>query len=96
MNASSDDEVNNDEDAPSTPYDGENINAYSNNEGNNNQVDPDPPTNDVNINDNSDSEKNYYEATPDTPTNGGNNETIDNDEEIITKKRLISKQLTKT
>ena len=38
MNASSDDWVNNDEDSPKTPYDGENINAYSNNEGNNDEV----------------------------------------------------------
>ena len=80
MNASSDEEVNNDEDAPNMSYDSENINAYSNNEGNNYEVSPDPPTNDVNINANSDDKKNDCEVTPDTPTNGGKNETIDNDE----------------
>ena len=81
MYASSDDDWNNDKDAPETPYDGENINAYSNNEGNNDEVTPDPPTNDVNINANSDDKINDYEVNPDTPTNGGNNETIENDEE---------------
>ena len=30
---------------------------------------------------NYDDKKDDYEVTPDTPTNGGNNETIDNDEE---------------
>ena len=44
MNAYSDDKVNNDEDAPKTPYDSENMNAYSNNEGNNAEVAPKPPT----------------------------------------------------
>ena len=45
MNTSSDDEVNNDNDAPKNPYDGEDINAYSNNKGNNDEVALDPPTN---------------------------------------------------
>ena len=68
MDASSDDERNNYEDSPKTPYNGENINDSSNDEGNNDEVVPDPPTNDVNIKDNSDDGKNYYEVTPDTPT----------------------------
>ena len=40
MNASYDDEGNNDEDAPETPYDGDIMNAYSNNEKNNDEVAP--------------------------------------------------------
>ena len=64
----SDKEENNDNNAPKTPYDVENMNAsfddegnnaYSNNEGNNDEVAPEPPTNDVNINANSDDEINY-------------------------------------
>ena len=43
MNSSSDDEGNNYEDAPKTPYDGENINASDDDEGNNYEVAPDPP-----------------------------------------------------
>ena len=78
MNASSDDEGNNDEDSPETPYHGENINAYYNHEGNNYEIASNPSTNDVNINSNSDDEKNDYQVTPDTPKNGGNNETIEN------------------
>ena len=54
------------------------------------------PTNSVNINNNYDDEKNYYEVTPDTPINGGNNETIENDEETIMKKWLRRKQIMKT
>ena len=46
----------------------------------NDEVAPDPPIDDENINANSDDEKNDYEVTPDKPTNGGNNETINNDE----------------
>ena len=57
------------------------MNASSDNEWNDYEVSPDPPTNDININNNSDYEKNYYEVTPDTPKNGGNNETIDSDED---------------
>ena len=53
-----DKKVNNDENAPKTLYDGENINAYSNNEGNNYEVAPDPPTNKVNINANDDDKEN--------------------------------------
>ena len=53
MNASSGDEVNNDEDAPETPCDVENMNASSDYEGNNDEVAPDLPTNDENINNNS-------------------------------------------
>ena len=75
MNAPSSNEGNNEEDDPRTPYDGENINAYSNNEENNDEVAPEPPTNNEIINANSDN------VTPDTPTNGGDNETMDNDEE---------------
>ena len=62
----------------------------------NKEDDPDPPTIDVNINANSDDKKNDYEITPNTPTNGGNNETIDSDEEKKTKKRPIRKQIMKT
>ena len=36
---------------------------------------------DENTNANYDDKKDDYEVTPDTPTNGGNNETIDNNEE---------------
>ena len=54
MSDSSDDGGNNDQDAPQTPYDGENINYYSNNEENNDQVVPDQTTNDEIINANSD------------------------------------------
>ena len=71
MNASSDNEENNDEDAPETPYVGENMNTYSNNEVNNDEVAPDPPTNEEIIN------ANDGEVTPDIPTNGLNTETID-------------------
>ena len=74
-------EENNNDNAPKTPYGGENMNASSDDEVNNDEVAPDPPTNDVNINDNYDDEKIYYEVIPDTPTNSGNNETIDNDED---------------
>ena len=42
MNAYSDDEVNNDEDAPGMSYDGENMNAYYSNEENNDEVYPRP------------------------------------------------------
>ena len=51
---------------------------------------PDPPTYIQVINDNSD------EVTPDKPRNVGNNQTIDNDEEKITKKKLRMKQIMKT
>ena len=78
MNASSYDEVNNDEDDPKTPYYGDNVNVYYYNEGNNYDVAPDPPTNNVNINASSDDEKIYYEVTPDTSKSGGYNKTIDN------------------
>ena len=47
MNASSNDEENDDEDAPKTPYQGENMNAYSYDEGDNIEVALDPPTNDI-------------------------------------------------
>ena len=57
---------------------------------------PTQPTNDVNVNANYDDDKNDYEVTPDTPTNFVNNETIDNYEENIIKKRLRSKQIMKT
>ena len=67
MNASYEYEVNNYEDAPETPYDGENINASYYNKGNNYEVAPDPPTNDININSNSYDDINGYEVTPDTP-----------------------------
>ena len=77
MNASSDNEGNIDEDAPETPYDGENIDAYSNNEENNYKVPPNPQIDNENINYDYDDEKNDYEVTHDTPTNGGNNETIE-------------------
>ena len=70
MNASSDDEDNNDQDSPKTPYDGESMNAYYNN----NEVSPNPLTNNEIINDN------YDEVTLYTPTNDGNNKTIDNEE----------------
>ena len=73
MNPSYSDEGNNDEDAPKTPYDGENMTSYPNNEENNDEVSPNQPTNDEIINTNSD------EVNPDTTTNGVNNETIDND-----------------
>ena len=56
----------------------------------------DPTKNDVNINDNYDDEGNDYDVTPDTPTSGEINETIDNDEEKIMKKRLIRKHVMKT
>ena len=52
-----------------------------------------PSTIDVNINDNYYDKENDYEIIPDTPTNGENNETIDNDEEKNTKKRLRRKQI---
>ena len=96
MKASYDDEGNNDEDVPKTPYDGENMNDSSDDQGNNDEVAPDPPTNNANINANYDYDKNGYQVTPDTPTNSGNNETIENDEEKITKKRLRRKQIIKT
>ena len=57
------------------------MNSSSDNEVNNDKVAPNPPINDININYNSYDEKNDYGVTPYTPTNGGNNETIDNDEE---------------
>ena len=57
MNASSDDERHNDEDALKMPYDGENMNTSSDDEVNNDEVPPDSPTNDVNINNNYDDEK---------------------------------------
>ena len=38
MNASYDDEGNNDKDVPKNPYDGENMNASSDDELNNNEV----------------------------------------------------------
>ena len=60
MNTSSDDDVNNDEDAPETLCHGENMNASSDDEVNNDEVAPNPPTNDVNINDNYDDERNDY------------------------------------
>ena len=46
MNASSNNEGNNDENYPKTPYYGENMNAYSYNEENSDEVAPDPPKND--------------------------------------------------
>ena len=90
MNASSYVEINNHGDPPKTPYDGENMNDYSNNEENNDWVTPDPPTYIQVINDNSD------KVTPDKPRNVGNNQTIDNDEEKITKKKPRMKQIMKT
>ena len=63
MNAYSDNEVNNYEDATETPYYGENMNSSSDDESNNDEVSPNPHTNDVNINANYDNEKNYYEVT---------------------------------
>ena len=46
MNVSSDDEVNNDEDATKSPFDGEILNAFYNNAENNYEVTPDPTTHD--------------------------------------------------
>ena len=56
MNDFSDDKGDNDDDAPETPYYGENVNDYSNNQENNDEVDPNPPTDNENINYNSDVE----------------------------------------
>ena len=42
MNSSSDDKGSNDDDAPETPYDVENMNASSYDEGNNDEVSPQP------------------------------------------------------
>ena len=92
----SDKEGNNDEYAPKTAYDGENMNASSDDRRNNDEVSPNLRTNDVNINANPDDEKQYYDVTPHTPTNRENNETIDNDEETKMKKRLGRKQKMKT
>ena len=78
------------------PYHGGNINACSNNEANNDEVSPDQPTDDKNINYNYNDEKNDYMVTSDTPTNGGNNKTVDNNEEKRTKMKLRRKQMTKT
>ena len=72
------------------------MNASYGDEGNNYEVSPKPLTNDVNINSNSYDKKKYDEVTTDTPTNGGNNETIENDEERIMKKSLIRKNIMKT
>ena len=58
MNTSSDDEGNNYEDSPETPYGGENLNDYSDNEENNDEVAPDPPTNNEII------DANYDKVTP--------------------------------
>ena len=71
------------------------MNSYYNNEENNDEVALNPPTYDENINVNYDDKENDYEVTPDTPKNGVNNETIDNYEEKIMKKRLRRKQLMK-
>ena len=49
-------EVNNDQNAPDTPYDGENMNASSGNEGNNYKCAPENPYDGENMNDYSNNE----------------------------------------
>ena len=76
----SDKEENNDENAPKTPYDGENFNASSDYEGNNYQDAPETPYDGENMNASSDDEVNNYEVAPDPPTNDVNRNANSNGE----------------
>ena len=65
----SDEEENNDKNAPQAPYDGENMNSSSDDQGNNNEDAPKTQYDGVNMNDYSNNEENNDEVSPDPHTN---------------------------
>ena len=66
----SDKEENNNDNAPKTPYDGENMNASSDNEVNNDEDAPETPYDGENMNAYSDDELNNDEDAPQMPYDG--------------------------
>ena len=88
-----DKEENNDENAPKTPYDGENMNASSHDEGNIDEDKPDIPYNGENMNASSDDDINNDEVAPDPPTNAVNINDNYDDEKNVMRLPLIHLQM---